>query len=350
MKQIYGQSQNGNLKEAAASISNPEALILMTSAENFDRHVNELAEMYKGVPSIGGIGISYAGTSAAETGVTLIGLYGVSACAGAIEELSTMPVKYIKRLTDAINACGAGAGNSACFDFTTGCDGKLVTTLNVELDKRNIPLIGGTVDGPTISVNGNIYKDACAFLIIKNKTGKICAYKENIYLPTGQRFVATKTVPENMTLAEVDGHPAAKFYQEVLGISDEEVATQTFKNPFGRVYGNETYLISIKEINGNALNCYKQVNDMDILTLMELKDYKQIVKDTLDKMQKDLGQVSGIISVNCLFRYLLFQQEGYLNDYFREMNRFNSHAGLVGVGEHYCKQHINQTMCCIAFD
>ena len=350
MKQIYGQSASGNLRDAASSINNPDALILMTSADNFERHVNELSEMYKGVPSIGGIGISYAGTSATEGGVTLIGLYDVAACAGALEELSTMPVKYIKRLTDAISAVGASAGNSACFDFTTGCDGKLVTTLNTELDKRNIPLIGGTVDGPTISVNGYIYKDACAFLMLRNKTGKIRAYKENIYLPTGQRFVATKTVPENMTLVEVDGHPAARFYQDVLGISDEEVATQTFKNPFGRVYGQETYLISIKEITGTALNCYKQVNDMDILTLMELKDYKQIVKDSLDKMQQDLGRVSGIISVNCLFRYLLFQQEGYLNDYFREMNRYNSHAGLVGVGEHYCKQHINQTMCCIAFD
>ena len=350
MKQVYGQSQNGNLKEAASKISNPEALILITSAENFGRHVNELEQMYKGVPSIGGIGMSYAGMSATERGVTLIGLYDVDVCAGAIEELSTMPVKYIKRLTDAINSTRASEGNSACLDFTTGHDGKLVTTVNIELDKRKIPLIGGTVDGPNVSVNGKIYEDACAFLIIKNKTGKICAYKENIYLPTGKRYVATKTIPENMTLVEVDGQPAAKFYQELLGISNEEVATQTFKNPFGRIYGQETYLISVKEINGNSLNCYKQVNNMDILTLMELRDYKQIVKDSLDKMQKDLGNVSGIISVNCLFRYLLFQQEGYLNDYFKEMNRYNSHAGLIGVGEHYCKQHVNQTMCCIAFN
>ena len=350
MNQKYGQSSAGNLSMATANIKNPEALILMTSVDNFKTHVKELANMYPNVPSIGGIGISYAGQSATEKGVTVIGLYDVVASAGAIEELSTMPLKYIKRLDASIREVGASKGNSACFDFTTGHDGKLVTTLNIELHEKGIPLIGGTVDGPMISVNGQIYEDACAYMMIRNKTGKICAYKENIYLPTGQRFVATKTKPETMTLVEVDGHPAAKFYQDVLDIPDEAVATQTFKNPFGRVYGNETYLISIKEINGNALDCYKQVNDMDILTLMELRDYKQIVKDTLHQMEQDMPHVKGIISVNCLFRYLLFQQEHYLNDYFTEMNRFNSHAGLVGVGEHYCKQHINQTMCCIAFD
>ena len=350
MYQKYGQNSNGNLVVATTNIKNPEALILMTSTENFNTHVQELEKMYPNVPSIGGIGISYAGQSSTEKGVTVIALYDVAASAGVIEELSTMPLKYIKRLEESIKSVGAQKGNSACFDFTTGCDGKLVTTLNLELHDRGIPLIGGTVDGPTISVNGKVYSDSCAYLMLRNKTGKICAYKENIYLPTGQRFVATKTIPSKMSLVEVDGHPAAKFYQDILDIPDEAVATQTFKNPFGRVYGNETYLISIKEIDGTALNCYKQVNDMDILTLMELRDYKQIVQDTLKQMETDMPKVKGVISVNCLFRYLLFQQEHYMNDYFAEMNRFNSHAGLVVVGEHYCKQHINQTMCCIAFD
>jgi hypothetical protein len=82
---------------------------------------------------------------------------------------------------------------------------------------------------------------------------------------------------------------------------------------------------------------------------MELKDYRQIVEETVRNIKSDLPSVKGVLSVNCLFRYLLFQQEHYLSEYLSKMN-FTSHGGLVGYGEHYYKQHINQTMCCLAFD
>lgn len=350
MKQQYGMSQDGSLSDAVSGIQAPSALILMTTEDNFEKHVAELENLFPGIPSIGGIGMSYGGTQTNETGVTVIALYDAAVRADVLEHLSTMPVKYIDRLKKALKETGAEKNNTVCFDFTPGYDGKLVTTFNTVLHELEIPLIGGTVDCGKISANGKIYDDSCAFMIIRNLTGKICVYKENIYHPTGKRFIATKTEPDKKLLIEVDGKPAEQFYREALSITKEEASTQTFKNPFGRIYGNETYLISIKEIIGNALECYKQVNNMDILTLMEIEDYDAIINDTLNQIQTDLPNVSGILSVNCLFRYLLFQQENYLGTYLENMNRFHSHAGLVGLGEHYKKQHINQTMCCIAFD
>lgn len=343
-------SQEGNLSDAVSRVSSPDAVIYITSKEKLDEHTAQIAAAYPGVPSLGAVGMSYGGTDLNERGVTVIGLYDVEAAADVLENLSTAPVKYISRLQNALKKVNATSGTSACFDFTTGYDGKLVTTVNIVLAERNIPLIGGTVDNDRLAVNGTVYPDACGFMVIRNKTGKIKACKENIYKTNGKRFVATKTDPANMLLEEVDGKPAAQFYQDELGIPASEVATQTFKNPFGRIYGDETYLISVKEIVGQSLSCYKQVNDMDILTIMEMDDYKKVVSDTLDSIKADLGNVGGILSVNCLFRYLLFQQDGYWNQYLADMNRYGSHAGLIGVGEHYCKQHINQTMTCIAFN
>lgn len=350
MRQIYGLSRNGDLRAAAAKVKRPEAVVYISSEDNFDRHTAEIAALYPDVPSLGGIGQSYAGTETSENGCTVIGLYDVAAEAGVLEEISSRPLLYTGRLTETIRHTGASAGNAACFDFTTGYDGRIVTTLNMILQKAKIPLIGGTVNGTKVAVNGKVYQDACAFMIFRNRTGRIRAYKENIYQPTGRRFLATSTNPEKFELLSIDGHPAARYYQEICGIPSSAVATQTFKNPLGKIYGDETYLISIKEIHGDALVCYKQVNNMDILTLMELMDYKKVVNGTLDQMQRDLGRVNGILSVNCLFRYLLFQQDHYLDQYFKTMNRFGSHAGLVGVGEHYCRQHINQTMTAIAFN
>lgn len=350
MKQQIGISLSGDLNEALTRIQNPSALILMTTEDNFENHVSELEKLFPGIPSIGCIGMSYGGPTSNEAGVTVVALSDIDVRADVIEQLSTMPMKYIHRLQKAINDVNAEKGNSVCFDFSSGYDGKLVTTLNVILESLGIPLIGGTDDCGKVSANGKVFNDSCAFMIIRNTTGKIKAYKENIYTSTGKRFVATKTDPANKLLIEVDGKPAERFYREALSITKDETSTQTFKNPFGRIYGNETYLISIKDIVGDALECYKQVNNMDILTLMELKDYDAIVEDTLNQIHTDLPNVNGILSVNCLFRYLLFKQEHYEDTYFKKMNRFGSHAGLVGLGEHFNKQHINQTMCCIAFD
>lgn len=57
MKESYGTSSSGNLKEAVRGLGNPAFLILMSNAEQLEAHAAELEELYPGVPSIGCIGI-----------------------------------------------------------------------------------------------------------------------------------------------------------------------------------------------------------------------------------------------------------------------------------------------------
>lgn len=354
MKQVFGMSKTGNIKEAISTIasSKPSALVFSTTEEKLAEHAKELAEAFPGVPSIGGVGQSYGNKNTNENGVTVIALCdGITALGNVIEEVSVMPVKYIKRLENDIQTIGAQPDNTVCFDFCTGCDSRLVTTLNMVLEKKKISLAGGTSNSKAVALNGQIYEDACVYLMIKNQRGKVKVYKENIYKPMKEhRMVATKTKPQNFEIVEIDGKSAEQVYRDTLHITKEEAKTQTFKNPLGRCYGSEVYLISIKETKGSGLECYRQVNNMDILTLMELDDYRQVVKNTVAQMKRDLGKVSAILSVNCLFRYLFFSQEHYWDMYLQEMCSISEHAGMVGVGEHYNQQHVNQTMCCVAFE
>lgn len=97
MKQVYGMSVSGNLSDAIKGISNPSALLFITSAENLEKHAQELEEAFPGIPSIGAVGHSYGDTNTNENGVTVIALSdGIKATANVIKELSVMPVKYIK--------------------------------------------------------------------------------------------------------------------------------------------------------------------------------------------------------------------------------------------------------------
>lgn len=190
-----------------------------------------------------------------------------------------------------------------------------------------------------------------AYAIVKNNHGRVKAYKENIYHQLGNyRFIASQTDKANYKIGQLNGMPAKQVYQNILRISENQIQTQTFKNPFGKINGDDTCIISIKEVSGNALTCFRQVNDSDVLIMLQLGDYKEIVRNTIQTIKQDFPKVSAVFSVNCLFRYLLFSENHYMDEYLHEMSALGSHAGLVGYGEHYNNRFVNQSMTCVAFE
>ncbi len=351
MRQFFGMSQSGDLKEAVQGLNNPQLIMLLSNSDQFEAHVKKLEELYPKVPSIGCIGMSYD-TSVVEKGVGVIAFYdGISAAANVLEEVSTMPVKYIERLEQDVHKINPSRENTVCIDFCAGNDACVLTTIYSVLKNGNIPLVGGTGDAGKVSANGKVYQDAVAYALVKSEHGRVKAYKENIYHQMGNyRFIASKTDKANYLMGQLNGMPAKQVYQDILGISEREIQTQTFKNPFGKINGDETCIISIKEVSGNALTCFRQVNDSDVLIMLELGDYRQMVKDTIRMIKSDFSKISAVFSVNCLFRYLLFSENNYMEEYLQEMSALGSHTGLVGYGEHYYNQFVNQSMTCVVFE
>ena len=350
MKQFFGMSQRGDLNEAVRGLSAPQFVMLFSNADQFEGHVRELESLYPGVPSIGCIGMSYD-TRIVEKGVGVIAFFGVSAAADVLEEVSVMPVKYIDRLKHDLNKVNASRENTICIDFCAGNDACVLTTIYTVLKRMGISLVGGTGDAGKVSANGRIYEDAVAYALVKNQSGRVKAYKENIYHQLEQhRFIASKTDKSRYVIGALNGRPAKQVYQEILHISEQEIQTRTFQNPFGKLNGDDTCIISIKEVDGDALACFRQVNDSDVLVLLELGDYRAIVKNTIDMIRQDFPRVSAVFSVNCLFRYLLFNENHYMQDYLRDMGVLGGHAGLVGYGEHYNNRFVNQSMSCVVFE
>ncbi len=325
--------------------------MLLSNNEQFEEHVKKLEALYPHVPSIGCIGMSYD-TRIVEKGVGVIAFYdGVSAAANVLEEVSVMPVKYIERLKQDVHKINSSKDDTVCIDFCSGNDACALTTIYSVLKHNNISLVGGTGDGGKVSANGKVYNDAVAYALVKNNHGRVKAYKENIYRQMGNyRFIASRTDKANYKIGQLNGMPAKQVYQDILHISEKEIQTQTFKNPFGKINGDDTCIISIKEVSGNALTCFRQVNDSDVLIMLELGDYKAIVRDTIRTIKNDFSRISAVFSVNCLFRYLLFSDNHYMEEYLHEMSALGNHAGLVGYGEHYNNRFVNQSMTCVVFE
>ncbi len=351
MKQFFGMSQNGNLKEAARGLHDPQLIMLFSNSGQFETHVKELAQLYPQVPSIGCIGMGYD-TRVVLNGVALVAFSdGVTAAANVLEQASVMPVKYIDRLKKDVRDVGGSKKDTVCIDLCAGNDACVLTTIYSVLRDKGISLVGGTGDAGMVSANGRVYQDAVAYALVRNNSGRVKVYKENIYRQMGDhRFIASKTNKARYILGALNGDPAKEVYQDILHVTEQQITTQTFKNPFGKVNGDDVCIISIKEVVGNALACFRQVNDSDILVLLELGDYRAVVKETIEKIQADLPKLSAVFSVNCLFRYKLFCENHYMEEYLRDMSSLGKHAGFVGYGEHYNNRFVNQSMTCVAFE
>ena len=122
MKQFYGMSQRGNLDEALNGLRNPEFIMLLSNNDQFEAHVKALEQRFPGVPSIGCIGMCYQ-IGVVENGVGVIAFTdGVTATANVLEDVSTMPVKYIQRMERDMQAVGGSGGDTVCIDFCAGND------------------------------------------------------------------------------------------------------------------------------------------------------------------------------------------------------------------------------------
>ena len=351
MKQFFGMSQRGSLEEALQGLHQPQFIMLLSNDTQFEEHVKALEKRYPGVPSIGCIGMCYQ-TGVVEHGVGVIAFCdGITAAANVLAQASTMPVKYIQRLEKDMRTVGGSSRDTVCIDFCSGNDACVLTTIYTALKRQGISLVGGTGDQGKVSANGRIYQDAVAYALVRNQNGRVKTYKENIYHQMGDyRFIASNTDRANYILGSLNGQSAKQVYKSILHVTDEEILTRTFQNPFGKINGDDTCIISIKEVNGNALACFRQVNDSDVLILLELGDYRAITKETIRQICADFPRRSAIFSVNCLFRYKLFSEHNYMQEYLREMAALGSHAGFVGYGEHYNNRFVNQSMTCVVFE
>lgn len=353
MKQFIGTSANGNLQEAIRGLSKPELLIFCVSEkEQFASVVAQIEEAFPKVPSIGCVGQSYGQTQVLEKGILVTAFYdGVTAIANALTTVSTMPLKKIAVLEQDVAAISPGKENTICIDFCSGNDEMVLTTMSSVLAKKHISLTGGTAWEGLVSANGVVYEDACAYILIKNNKGRAKVYKENLYKPTDKRFLVTKSIPSEYVICELDGKPAEKVYMNELGIDKQAFSNQTFKNPLGHCLGDEIYIVSIKESRGNGtFSCFRKVNPKTTLSILQIGDIPEIVNDTVKQIRQEFPNPSGIFSINCLFRYLMFQEQNYMGTYLKNMGSLGSHAGLIGLGEHYNEHHTNQTMSCVVFE
>lgn len=278
---------------------------------------------------------------------------------GIINGISANPIKNVLSIQKQIEELEPGENDTVCFEFCTGNEDHLLTSLNAIIKEYGILAFGLTAVGQKLTdqsyvfYNGLYFDDACVYVIIKNNYGRIITYSQNIYMPhdDSRIYIATKVDKKTQTLLELNGRPAAEVYCEDLGLPIEKIESAFPYHPLCKVIGQNTYPVSVRAcIKDGGLTLFKQINQNDMLYIADLGDYKKIITDHFENLKKEVPNASTIITIDCIYRYRLFENENMLDWYADFLDKAGMQSlGIMGAGEQYDLQHCNQTMISAVF-
>lgn len=279
---------------------------------------------------------------------------------GLIENADMDPVKCVLNLQKQITSVNPGKDDTICLEFCTSGEERLVTTLNSIIKQHGITVFGSTTDcietpyPSYLYYNGILYDNACAYVLIKNKCGRIITQSQNIYKhhEGGEVYIATKVDKDTRTLIELNGRPATEVYCQELGITLDGILDALPYHPFAKSIGEKDYLVSIKDFNSDgSISLFKQINQNDQLFISDLGDYENIIKNHLESIKRDYPNAATMVTIDCVYRYQLFTIEGKLDWYAESLGNLGIRTiGILGDGEQYDVQHCNQSMICAIFE
>lgn len=365
MKCTIGTSENTDVsaavREAVSEMKDPILLIFITDYTTLKETSKELHELFPKAECIGTSGTTYVKGQVMVDKLVVVGfLDGIEAQCGVIKNLSKCPVMDIKIVEDQIKNIDPGPEDTVCIEFCTNSEEQLVTTLGAAFYDRPIGLMGGTVCRypknitPQVCYNGELYEDACAYAFVKNLSGKVKVYKENIYgLDEKRKYahLATKVDITQKELTELDHRPAAEVYCEETGITRKNIVDNVFYNPLGRIVGDDVFIFCMSEVKSNgAIVNHKRIYKNDTIYILKPLDYKKIIQETGQQIQNEFKQISLLFCVNCSNRDYFFQKEDYLDSYVSYMSSLGPYMCMVAGGEQFNNQHVNESMICVVFE
>ncbi len=361
-----GKSSNLNLEEAVseatASFQSPKLILFFADIDYFEGFTALISKKFNNSIVLGSS--TYAGfckDGAFKNSLLVMGFEAGIECYGnVLEEVDRYPLKYVDRISDCIENF-QDTTNTVCFEISSGligCEELVLSTFSSVLESKEIPLFGGTAgdhgraEKTRISLNGIVYENACVFVFIKNLGGRIKLFRENIYKPTEHYFTATKVDVKNRIVHEYDHRPAAVVTAEALNTTVKGLDQYLDGYPLGRIIGGDMFITANQMVSkNNGMAYHARVYNNSKMVLLEPDDFKAVIQGTIEKVKQEIPNPSFSIMINCLARSILFEQNGYLNDFGKDMSKaLGDYIGFAGYGEQLNQQHFNQTMVLAVFE
>ena len=234
-------------------------------------------------------------------------------------------------------------------DGLSGAEEKLMDRIG---DKTNVIFVGGSAgddlkfSSTSVYANGKAYSNAAVLALIKPKTS-FSILKTQSFCSLGKRLTATKVDVEKREVLEFDNKPAAVAYAEALGIAPADAPNYFMRNPVGLMSGNEPYVRSPQQIQGNSMKFYCNIMENMELDILKSTDIVGDTKKAVEDKVREMGHISGIINFHCILRTLELEKNGQTEEYGKIFENIPT-IGFSTYGEQYIG-HINQTSTMLVF-
>lgn len=218
-----------------------------------------------------------------------------------------------------------------------------------------IPLIGGSAgddlqfDKAFVLHQGQIFNNSAILALITTSLPFQVVKSQNIRA-SDKRMVVTEAIPEQRTITEINGRPAALEYARHLGITDcEQITIETLAaHPAVVVMGDAEYVRSIQRVNpDNSLTFYCAIDTGIVIRIGYSIDLVQSLEQTLNEVQQEIQSIQGMILFDCILRRVELQEKQLLKQ-ASELLSGHQCIGFSTYGEQINGLHVNQTCTGIA--
>lgn len=345
-----------------AGDTEPILLMFFSDHEGFSYYAKKLHEIYPNTITIGSSTCSvYSSLGQSDTGLSILAIMsGITCASGLILDTTRYPMKHVDKQREVLEQFGEFE-NSVCFELVTGypqCEELVLDTLRVAFKGYDIPLVGSSsgtelYEGNMyVALNGEVYSEACVYVLIHNLNGRVLLYKENMFRPTDKYLTATSVECDHRMVYEFDNMPALDAFGTAMGVNRETAKKMILTHPLGRFADDDIYITSVNETyDDGSLTFYARLFNHTRMAVLEMDDLELVHSKTVHEIEKDNINVDFFIAINCGSRARMFKRLGKYDSFVRSLSDdIGDYVGVSGFGEQLGYMHFNETLTLAIFE
>ncbi len=253
-------------------------------------------------------------------------------------------------------SCGDPSSHRSAFAlaFINGvfnAEESILTTFYSIIKNDDFPLAGGTAgftgNEPKtfVSYNGEVTQDGAAMLFVKTPC-KFDIRQEDIFNPTGKRFLVNDADAANRKIARLNSMPAKTAYAQSLGVSELQAEEITFENPFARSLNGSLHIVALAGFSPQKeISLFARVVPNSVLELMHIGNPVEKCEQTCGGIKSAIQNPKFTLMMTCITRTLAFDRMRIKDVIIEKYKQtFPTFCGFSCYGEQIGRVHCNQTL------
>ncbi len=349
-------------KKIDEECTSPKLIIFFSDYENLWYYAKKLKEKYPDTISIGSSTYTFFSSYGINSrGLTAIAINsGIECASGQIYEINKDPDDYVAHIQNAVKTLSS-VENTCCLEFSTAfskAENLVMDTIKRGLKGTNIPVIGGTASAAknqketAVALNGDIFVNTTVFVLIHNLNGRIIYYNENAYKKTDLIFTVTEIDCDEQKVYQFDNKPASTVLSRTLNVEPEQLCDKLLSSPLGSLLNGKIYIAGIDKVfSDNSLTFFTRIYNQTKMAVLKQMDLNTVWTQTAQYILSQIQNPSFVISINSIFRTMIFEKEQKLGDFVSKLLDFyENYIGMSSYSEQVNQQNLNQTMSLLVFE